>query len=607
MEFNDFFEKIHPGRPFNPSDDARYGRGWYNVWRDAYSTSHGTKARKALQGIIDTYYPSDQTTPATAPTTAPTTKATTKATPCPSVQDICDGNAQCRAGCPCLGGTVTCAAKTTSPRTVPPSGQKRLFMIAGQSNAEGNVDTEGLKKVADAFAQLPAGTTSSSSLTANQRAALRSAIKGSQGNMCGNPNPYKDTDGDALIDRLFGLKLGWRKLAEDGWEDSRVQIRSANFAHSAVTLGDRSLLAGLQGGGDGVPDADYCAAKCLQHNPPLPWHCHGVQCGTTAKLNCGQACMFRRRGLPKAKCIEQCDVSKCEFDFVGLSSNSCGRCQKPGCTGDSCGCAWPSSSQCKWACNNAAGKSGLAVDFSLPSVDNGACALTKDTAVRLGPFLSRYSPTGSQSLRAGFGTSTTNGYGPELAFGACMADRTGGSQGLDIVKVAMGGSNLGDHWRTGGTLYSQLVADTKAALAETGDVLGGLVWFQGYNDQSPWAKGVFCNELWAEYKDNLVALVTDLRKELGVEFPVVVVKANHVVDNSIHAAQVAAVAELSNAKATESKGMSSCFHYDAGTQVVIGEEAADAMAELLAAAGGPPDVCTQTCAQRKRRGKRPLR
>ena len=107
------------------------------------------------------------------------------------------------------------------------------------------------------------------------------------------------------------------------------------------------------------------------------------------------------------------------------------------------------------------------------------------------------------------------------------------------------------------------------------------MWFQGYNDQAPWAKNVYCREQWSSYKNNLIALITDLRKELGVQFPVVVVKANHAVDSSISQAQDEAVAALQNVRSTESKDMSNCFHYDSGSMVVIGEEAADAMLELL--------------------------
>ena len=54
--FNTFFEKIHPGRPIVPSDDARYGRGWYNVWRDTYGAAEGTAAVAQLDSVINTYF-----------------------------------------------------------------------------------------------------------------------------------------------------------------------------------------------------------------------------------------------------------------------------------------------------------------------------------------------------------------------------------------------------------------------------------------------------------------------------------------------------------------------------------------------------------------------
>merc|ERR1719277_995554 len=55
--FNAFFEKIHPGRPIDgPDDDPRYGLGWYNVWRDKYSATDGSKAKVALTAILQIYY-----------------------------------------------------------------------------------------------------------------------------------------------------------------------------------------------------------------------------------------------------------------------------------------------------------------------------------------------------------------------------------------------------------------------------------------------------------------------------------------------------------------------------------------------------------------------
>ena len=214
-------------------------------------------------------------------------------------------------------------------------------------------------------------------------------------------------------------------------------------------------------------------------------------------------------------------------------------------------------------------------DLSGKRVDNTQCNAKESETIKVGPPLQRYTSVGAQKLRVGFGTTIT-GYGPELAFGSRLADTVGD---LDIVKVAMGGSSLGDSWRVNGTLYRQLVDDTRKTLAETGDDIGGLVWFQGYNDGC--CKDVFCDEMKPRYGHNLVAFIRALRAELGQEFPVVVVKANHIVHSDIHTGQDNAVAALRLAKSTESKGMSNCFHYDSGSMIVIGEEAADAMAELL--------------------------
>lgn len=55
-EFNDHFEKIHPGRPYDSRDDVRYGRGWYNVWRDAYNQSHGSAAQQVIDDVLQMYY-----------------------------------------------------------------------------------------------------------------------------------------------------------------------------------------------------------------------------------------------------------------------------------------------------------------------------------------------------------------------------------------------------------------------------------------------------------------------------------------------------------------------------------------------------------------------
>jgi len=56
-EFNVFFEKIHPGRVNDGSENPLYGRGWYNVWRDAYNITHAEAARRQVDEVLSLYYP----------------------------------------------------------------------------------------------------------------------------------------------------------------------------------------------------------------------------------------------------------------------------------------------------------------------------------------------------------------------------------------------------------------------------------------------------------------------------------------------------------------------------------------------------------------------
>jgi hypothetical protein len=41
----------------NEGEDPHFGVGWYFVWTKKYDASHGVAAEKALQEIIDTYFP----------------------------------------------------------------------------------------------------------------------------------------------------------------------------------------------------------------------------------------------------------------------------------------------------------------------------------------------------------------------------------------------------------------------------------------------------------------------------------------------------------------------------------------------------------------------
>ncbi|ADG68966.1 protein of unknown function DUF303 acetylesterase putative [Planctopirus limnophila DSM 3776] len=113
--------------------------------------------------------------------------------------------------------------------------------------------------------------------------------------------------------------------------------------------------------------------------------------------------------------------------------------------------------------------------------------------------------------------------GPELGFGFVMGDYL--DEPVLLIKTAWGGKSLFVDFRppsSGGQVgpyYTKMVEEVRAALAELGDQkyeIAGFVWQQGWNDM--------CEKpAIAEYAQNLVNLVKDLRKEFdSPNLPVVV-------------------------------------------------------------------------------------
>jgi hypothetical protein len=113
--------------------------------------------------------------------------------------------------------------------------------------------------------------------------------------------------------------------------------------------------------------------------------------------------------------------------------------------------------------------------------------------------------------------------GPELQFGHVIGDAL--DEPVLLIKTAWGGKSLYVDFRppsSGGTVgpyYTKMIEEVRAALAELPDrkyEIAGFVWQQGWNDM--------CTKpAIPEYAQNLVNLVADVRKELGVpDLPVVV-------------------------------------------------------------------------------------
>lgn len=113
--------------------------------------------------------------------------------------------------------------------------------------------------------------------------------------------------------------------------------------------------------------------------------------------------------------------------------------------------------------------------------------------------------------------------GPELGFGFVMGDHF--EEPVLLIKTAWGGKSLFVDFRppsSGGQVgpyYTKMVEEVRAALAELGDQkyeIAGFVWQQGWND-------MVTKPAIPEYAQNLVNLVTDLRKEFKEpDLPVVV-------------------------------------------------------------------------------------
>lgn len=146
--------------------------------------------------------------------------------------------------------------------------------------------------------------------------------------------------------------------------------------------------------------------------------------------------------------------------------------------------------------------------------------------VRDDVFVSYLSEQGSQkagALSVGFAVYDDKHHiGPELGIGRALGNAF--VEPVLLIKTAWGGKSLAKDFRppsSGGAVgpyYKQMIAEYRAAVAAiptrfpalAGHTprLDGFIWFQGWNDG--------CDEsATAEYEDNLVHLITDVRAEFG--------------------------------------------------------------------------------------------
>lgn len=125
-------------------------------------------------------------------------------------------------------------------------------------------------------------------------------------------------------------------------------------------------------------------------------------------------------------------------------------------------------------------------------------------------------------LTVGFGAGTDR-IGPELGFGWVVGDSI--REPVLLIKLAWGGKSLAEDFRppsSGGKVgpyYTEVVRQTQEVISSVGTrlpqfkgrevQLAGFGWHQGWNDR---VNGAFV----AEYEQNMVNFIRDIRKDLGV-------------------------------------------------------------------------------------------
>ena len=197
-------------------------------------------------------------------------------------------------------------------------------------------------------------------------------------------------------------------------------------------------------------------------------------------------------------------------------------------------------------------------------------------------------------LEPGFGENTLF-IGPELGFGEILGENL--KQPLVLYKFAKGGSTLGKDWRppsAGGTigqLYQTMISSFKEFLSNDIDStfeqeiqargyrVEGFIWLQGWNDQ-------FEDGFVAEYQENLVSLIRDLRSDLQLpNLPAIIVEGP-TLEEALRQARTAAINQLkedSNARVlfvetedlvTEEIEGNFHFHFNAKNYLEVGRRTA---------------------------------
>ena len=179
-------------------------------------------------------------------------------------------------------------------------------------------------------------------------------------------------------------------------------------------------------------------------------------------------------------------------------------------------------------------------------------------------------------------------FGPELSFGASIAEATGSNNQIALIKVSRGGTNLRNNWRADttvddgpdepvGFLYRALLEEVTTRLADLEadgftPIVRGFVWHQGESDS---------NQV-SGYADRFVAFVEGVRAEFGDDIPFVLGELSRTRDASppFNNNLPTVVASAPGLSFVSSEGLTTpaddTTHFDADGQIELGQRYAAA-------------------------------
>jgi len=235
-------------------------------------------------------------------------------------------------------------------------------------------------------------------------------------------------------------------------------------------------------------------------------------------------------------------------------------------------------------------------DGRAPTADLSAELSTPDPSVQV------FVNDNWHALQPGLNDSAnTNWFGPEISFGRAVAqdfpERT-----IALVKVAVGSTDLGLMWKApdsqgdnAGPLYVTFMSAIQNAVLsfpeETTIYIRGMIWMQGETDA--WYED---SSMALAYEENLTAFINSVRNDLDqptLPISVGLIGTNWRHQAIVRAAQSNVSSNMEHVGLVETSDLSLLVdgaHYDAASQVILGERFGDSIVETEASAPAPNPV-----------------